>query len=257
MDDLSTQVVAGLVVAATAAAGSLAWTSARREKSRRRPVHVSVAPIVGDSWSLALAGELPPGAGELENSNVQGRVVYDWLVERGAADHLETRFRLTVRSVAHATVVVREIRANVDSLESLDGTLVYSPTAGANSATLLVFDLDASTSEAWEYLEDGGRDRVGTAPYFHLHNVTLAPGEIHDFIIVGRATASMASWTLVVDLEIDGVAQEWEVVGPRGPFKTSGEPAAGFASTLDWAWWEGGRFQPTQIWDAEEDGIFT
>jgi len=254
VDDLSTQVVAGLIVAATAAAGSIAWRSAKREQSRRRPVEVAVAPIVSDSWSLTLAGELPPGTGELENANVQGRVVYAWLVDRGAADHLETRFRLTVRSVAHATVVVRGIQANVQRAEPFSGTLIYSPDAGANIATLLVFDLDESNPEAWEYAEDGGRERVGVSPYFQTHNVTLAPGEVHDFIIVGRACSSMAEWTLVVDLEIDGVAQKWEVLGPQGVFRTSGNPSAGFASTLDWAWWEGGRFQPADVWDEDEDG---
>ena len=254
MDDLSTQVLAGLAVAAVAAVGSLAWTAAKRHRSRRHPVEAKVIPLVSDSWSLALAGGLPAGAGDLENDFVQGRVVYAWLVEHGAADHLDTRFRLTVRSVAHATVVVRNIRANVEHQEPFSGTLICSPTAGANCATLLVFDLDDWKPEAWEYLEDGGTERVGTSPYFRTHNITLAPGEVHDFVIVGRATVSMAEWSLIVDLEIDGIAQQWEVLGPRGAFRTSGDPEAGFTSILDWAWWEeGGRFQPAEVWNEALD----
>lgn len=208
---------------------------------RARPLAVSVEPVVGDEWSVVFSGQLPSDALALEGTS-ESRKVYERLRELGAADYRETRLRLTVRGAADTTVVVRGIRPLVQQSLPLGGTLVHCPTAGANAATLLVFDLDDPDAVAWEFTEDGLRERVGSRPFFDNHNVTLAPGEVHDFVIVGKAASAYVEWSLEVNLEIEGKPQCWEITYNDRTFKTSGDPAGGFLESLEWAWYEGGRF---------------
>ena len=180
-------IISGLVVAALIGAFMIVRRRASRAVGERHPVVVSVERVVGDEWSLAFAGDLPSAALEIEGGEHASGEVYAWLSSHGAVDVGETRLRVTVRGLADETVVVRNIRVVTERTAPYSGTLVHCPTAGANAATLLVFDLDEETPKAWQWREDGGRERVGSRPFFEHHNVTLARGEVHDFVIVGCA----------------------------------------------------------------------
>jgi len=243
------EIITGLVIAALVGAFVLVRRRASRAVGERHPMDVSVERIVGDEWSLAFAGDLPSVALEIEGGEHTGAEVYAWLTSHGAVDVGETRLRVTVRGLAEETVVVRNIRAVTERTPPYSGTLVHCPTAGANAATLLVFDLDEGAPKAWQWREDGGREQVGSNPFFEYNNVTLARGEVHDFVIVGVARAYLVRWRLELDLEV-GRHREVVTVDDAGvPFATSGTPGAGFSTSLDWAWYDGRRFLPPPSYD--------
>ena len=243
------EIITGLVIAALVGVFVIVWRRASRAVGERHPVSVSAERIVGDKWSLAFAGDLPSVALEIEGGEHTGGEVYAWLTSHGAVDVGETRLRVTLRGLAEETVVVRSLRAVTERTPPFSGTLVHCPTAGANAATLLVFDLDEETPKAWQWREDGGRERVGSRPFFEHNSVTLARGEVHDFVIVGSAKEFLVRWRLEADLEA-GRHREVVTVDDAGkPFVTSGAPDGGYSTTLDWAWYDGRRFLPPPSYD--------
>ncbi len=249
MSQAAVEILIGVAVVVIAAIGGLLWRRTRRAHEERHSLQWSVERVVRDGWALAFSGELPRDASEIEGSYIAACDVCDWLVARGAVDVGESRLRLRVRGLAGETVVIRNMRVVVERRTPYSGTLVLCPTAGANSATLLVFDLDEADPQAWEWNEDGGRTRVGAKPFFDTHNITLAREEVHDFIIIGRAEAFLAMWRIELDLET-GSHRETVIVDEAGvPFITSGRPTAGYASSLDWAWYDGWRILPTRTYE--------
>lgn len=266
----ATEIATGVVVAVVAAivVGVLVWLRGRAQRAwlRRRPAEVAVhrlphvAPevaipaalphvaaafthVVREPWAMALEGALPD-AGAFEASKPSPAEAHDWLQFHGAVDFRETKLRLSLASQTHELIVVRDIRVEVEHGEPWGGTYVYCPTAGANAATLLIFELDEPAPRAWQWDEDGSRRRVDSAPFFEHHNVTITAGGIHDFVIIGRAERGFARWRLVVELEVGGHKKTLLVDDGDDWFKTSGAPESGFATRLHWAWYAGGRFLP-------------
>lgn len=238
------EIAIGLIVAAVGAVVALLYRQVLRLWRKRGAVEVSVEPIIGDYWSLVFADDMPETS-EIEGVVHNGRAVYDWLRAHGAVDFRGTRLRLTVRGVSDETVVVRNIRALVKHSPPFSGTRVICQTAGANSATLLAFDLDEQTPAGWEWREEGGLERVGKSPFFELNNVTLARGEVHEFVIIGYVKKYLAQWQLYLDLEIGKHRKSIQLSDSDNPFETSGVPDSGFGNTLDWAWYDGARFLPS------------
>jgi hypothetical protein len=208
------EIITGVVIAALVGAFVLIRRRASRAVAQRHPVGISVERIVGDEWSLAFAGDLPSVALEIEGGEHTGGEVYAWLTSHGAVDVGETRLRLTVRGLAEETVVVRNIRAVTERTAPYSGTLVHCPTSGANAATLLVFDLDEETPKAWQWREDGGRERVGSRPFFEHNNVTLAHQNLSvravtSLCVEGKAVCLRRTTRLVVALWAERVSCVW------------------------------------------------
>jgi hypothetical protein len=238
------EIAIGLIVAVVGAVGALLYSQVLGLWRKWRAIEVSVEPIVGDYWSLVFAGDMPE-ASEIEGVVHNAREVFDWLRAHGAVDFRATRLRLTVRGVSDETVVIRNIRAIVKHSPPFSGTRVICQSAGANSATLLGFDLDEQTPAGWEWREEGGCERVGNSPFFELNNVTLTRGEVHEFIIFGYTKKYLARWQLYIDLEIGKHRKSISLSDSEKPFETSGVPDPGFGKTLDWAWYDGARFLPS------------
>ena len=249
MSTILPEVAVGLMVAALIGIFVAIRRRASRALHQRHPVDVSVQRIVGEEWSLAFPGEMPGKAREIEGGEHAGSDVYEWLRACGAVDVGETRLRVTARGLSEDTVVVRNIRLEAERTAPFAGTRIHCPTAGANSATLLVFDLDEETPKAWEWREDGGRERVGEAPFFEHSNVTLTRGEVHDFVIVGCAKKFLVRWRLVLDLEVGRHREVVAIDDSGASFATSGVPASGFSTSLDWAWYSGRRFLPAPSYE--------
>jgi hypothetical protein len=95
----------------------------------------------------------------------------------------------------------------------------------------------------------GGRERVGSRPFFEHNNVTLAHGEVHVFVIVGSAIEFLVRWRLELDLEVGRHREVVTVDDAGAPFATSGTPDGGFSTSLDWAWCEGRRFLPPPTYE--------
>jgi hypothetical protein len=239
------EIAIGVIVSAIVGVVGLLCRQMLRHWRKKRAVEVSVEPVIGDYWAVAFAGEMPD-VSEIEGIEYNGRKLYDRLRAHGALDFCETRLRITVRGVSDDTVVVRNIRAEVEHSPPFSGTYVRCPTAGANSATLLVFDLDENAPAGWEWQEQGGRERVGERPFFDLNNVTLARGEVHEFIIIGYARKYLARWRPYLDVETGKHRKSFPLFDSDKPFETSGIPESGFGTTLEWAWYDGARFLPTR-----------
>ena len=119
-----------------------------------------------------------------------------------------------------------------------------STPAGENPATVLLLDLDKPEPSAWEWSLDDNR-RVGTQPFFEAKNVSLAKGEVHDFIIVARSARQTVRWRVVLKVEVGGTSKQYILSDKDGaPFVTSGRPSGGYTTQLHWAWDKGGGFTP-------------
>jgi hypothetical protein len=235
------EVVGGLIVAIVVAACVFLWHASR---SRLRPLLVTAERPRPESWALALRGE-PPDPAELVARDAPGDDVYFWLLGHGAVDYRRTTVRLALEGLINRTVVVREVRLLLERDALVEDTLVTCPSAGANLATLLLFDLDDTGPRAWEWREDGPLERVGNSPYFDTHNVTVSKGERHEFLVVARALTSRWRWRIAIDVEVGKRRQAVTVDDDGAPFVTTGGEQRRFAKRIDWAWYEGGGFVPS------------
>lgn len=199
--------------------------------------------IVREPWAVALDGPLPDSR-HFEATQPLPAQAHAWLRSHGAVDYRETKVRLALTSNTDEPILIRNIRVDVQRRQPLAGTYVYCPTAGAISATLLVFELDEHSPQARQWAEDGFRRKVGFFPYFAHHSVAIKRDETCDFVIIGSAKTCFARWRLVVDYEIGGHQKTLYVDDGDDWFKTSGEPASGFATRLHWAWYADGHFLP-------------
>lgn len=248
MTNITLSIIISLVVATIAGLAAILRRQIIRVWHNWRAVDVLVEPVIGDEWMVAFAGDIP-NANQIEGIQQSGSEIYNWLSMHGGVDFRETRLRLTVRGISNDTVVIRKIRVEAKHYEPFSGTNVNYPTAGANATKLLVFDLDEQEPDAWEWFEDGGRELVGKKPFFELNNVTLARGEVYEFVIVGTTNKYLVQWNLCLDLLV-GKHKKTVTINDSGkPFKTSGIPSSGFVTTLDWAWYEGFRFIPSSSSD--------
>jgi hypothetical protein len=241
-------IIAGLIVAVIVTAGAVFRKRLARFWQRRHPIEVTATRIVNEEWTLALSGALPSEIAAL-TGDIPSREMYGRLQEAGAVDCLETRVRISMRGLSDEGAVIRNLRARVDRSLPLAGTRVYNATAGANSATLLVIDLDKDNSPAFEWYEDGAREPKGDSPYFNTHTVFLDKGEVQDLIVIGQAKNSFARWHLVLELTVGEHRTSIRVDDGGKPFKTSGDPAGGFLEKLEWAWDLRGGFITERVWD--------
>lgn len=237
------EIAVGLIVAGLTGGGVFLKTRAKRRLDSQRPLIISAEQVIREPWAVVFPGSLPDPS-EIEGMSRPSSEVFKWLRDHGGADQGDTRVRLRVEGVSDRVVLIREIRVEAEREQPFAGTRVYCPTAGANAATLLVFDLDDPHPVAWEWNEDGGRERTGSRPYFDTHNVTVKKNEICDFVIVTAAELVRCRWTIAVDLSVGRRRQTLRINDHGQPFHTSGEPAGGFMERLDWAWYDGFKFRP-------------
>ncbi len=238
-------VVGGAVLAAALGAWTLVRRAAKLRLQGRNPIDAVVDPIVREPWGVALPAELPDTSELLlGTSQIPSREVHDWLLKHGGADHAETKLRIVVTAKSERVVVITDIRVEAVRDPPVAGTHIYCPTAGANVATLLMFDLDAEQPQAWEWLEDGARQRVGTAPYFEGHSVSVEKNEAHTFVLACTTKRYAYRWRIALDIVV-GRRRTTVILDDHGhPFRTSGDPSGGFDRRYHWAWYEGGGFKP-------------
>lgn len=253
MGELALRTGAAVLGALIVAAVLAVVRKGRKKMRRRNPVGIEVQRIVREPWSVAFSGSASPDMSRHEGKGVPPRDVYDMFSEHGAVDYSETKAKVTVRNSGEEPIAVRDIRISRELTLPYAGTRVFCDTAGANSATLLVFELESDDPEAREWMEDGDSVLVSPVPYFDSHHVSIDPGRLHEFVIVGRADSRLVRWSLLVSIQSAHELVTKKVDDGGVPFVTSGRPAAGFLSELDWAWWEGGRLIP--LGSATEDVV--
>jgi len=213
-------------------------------KILRRAVKFSVVPNVNNQWSIAFSGGLTPEIRSIEGGQHNPQTVYDHLVKNDGVDISETCLRLTIESLVDQVVTIRDIRVEKSFSPPLAGTRIDCPPAGANSSTILVFNLEQTFPVAIEWQEDGSRQEISSIPFFKRSNVTLKKGEMYDFIIIGQAKDYLVEWIMYLDVEVGKYHQSLKIDDLGKAFKTTGIPKSGFAERVHWAWYENRQFQP-------------
>ena len=143
---------------------------------------VEMSQIVREPWAVALDGLLPESR-SFEATQPSPAQAHAWLRSNGTVDFQETKVLLALTSNTDEPILIRNIRVDVQRRQPLAGTHVYCQTAGANSATLLVFELDEQAPQARQWTENGSRRQVGSSPYFAQRNVSINKDETCDFVI--------------------------------------------------------------------------
>ena len=139
-------------------------------KILRRAVKFSVVRNVNNQWSIAFSGGLTPEIRSIEGGQHNPQTVYDHLVNHDGVDISETCLRLTIESLVDQIVTIRDIRVEKSFSPPLAGTRIDCPPAGANSATILVFNLEQTFPVAVEWQEDGSRQEISSIPFFKRSN---------------------------------------------------------------------------------------
>jgi hypothetical protein len=228
-------VVTGLVILAVGGIATAAW---RATRSRWSPVHVRTEQVLPEAWAVALPGELPDPV-DLEATQPDPAAVHRWLLGLGGVAYRQLLIRVRLEGRAHRIVTIREIGVIVERESPITHTLVSCPTAGANSATFLLFDLDDGRPRAWEWADDAGpRVKVGKAPFFDTNNITLTPGEVHECLIVATTRKSLCRFRFAVRISVGRRDARFTIDESGKPFSLSGAARSEFATRLDWAWYQ-------------------
>jgi hypothetical protein len=178
-----------------------------------------------DGWALIL----PPNseAGREPPRTLSYPEARSWFFAQGAFDADASFLRLAVEGRSSATVAITKIQAAIASrAEPVAGTLIRSPSAGAQTVVSLVLDLDAAEPRA--KTTDG-------ADYFGGQFVTLGLGEIQIFSVEARSTTAV-QWRILIEFRWRGTVKTVILDNGGAPFKTSGSGAIN--ESLNWAWWE-------------------
>ncbi len=234
---LVVSIVSGLLILA------FAQLLSRRQKvkAKTNPVEISVERFVGDEWQIALPGKLPD-ASTIEGKHQSGSTVHRWLLERGGIDVGATILRISVRGLAHETVEIRSIRAEVEKNSPLMETCVTHPTAGADEMTVLGLDLDELDCVAREIEVNAAGEIITGARYFDSNTVTLKKGEIHTFKVYAHTSKYFVRWSIEMDIQVGDNMVKKTLLINGNRFETTAESE--FKNYFEWAWHDGHRFIP-------------
>ncbi len=182
--------------------------------------------LQGETWVFADALHLSSGTlarinGPLKlerEHGVQNPNPFDrWAIANGGVDPRLGITRVILEGNRSSTVEILGIRANAQCQQPLDGTIFYSPTAGANPVARMEFNLDSPDPIAQK--ATGGF--VSSQPYFETTTISLAPGEhqVIDMVAVTHHHFCRYTYTLKV---LDGDKISTETIDDSGkPFEVS------------------------------------
>lgn len=170
--------------------------------------------LQGKTWVFADALRLSPamltginGPLKLEREHgVQNPNPFDrWAIANGGVDPSPGITRVILEGNRSSPVEILGIRANTQCQRPLDGTIFYSPTAGANPVAMMGFNLDSPDPAAQKAI--GGV--VSSQPYFETTTISLAPEEhqVIDMVTVTHRHFCRYTFTLQV-LDGDKISTE-------------------------------------------------
>lgn len=163
-------------------------------------IHATLESVSRPGWALAFDREID----ESWHRTLVGlgaQQARDYLMGHGGVPTDDLRLRLLLRSTSNHRLLLRDVRPEVLERSSpLSTTLVTSPSAGMESATLLVYDLDAEEPFAVEGRQMGGFDR-GDGRYFASHTGALVPEETLDLILHFEVRHHLVKWVIAIDFD--------------------------------------------------------
>jgi len=120
-----------------------------------------------------------------------------WFANRHAVDISATGTELVVEGSRNHTVRITDIRPIVSCQLPLKGALFYSPPAGADMSTQLLFDLDSPHAPPSYIVNQNGTTTSGK-DFFGTYTVSLNQGEQHTFKIVASTAKHFCKFTLTM-----------------------------------------------------------
>ncbi len=235
-------VFSGLILSALMWLAKILWASRRPIK----PIEMSVHRFVDDYWIIAFP-ERNPDLQALDGVRMGCGQSYNAMIDRGGVDIHQTRLRITLRSLVSSPILIKQRYIQTEKCEPLSGTKIHCENAGANSAKILVVDLDEETPTIWEAEEDDIEvKRIGKFPFFSRSRITLKDDDYETIILVGKASRYCVSWTAKLEFECKGHSGFIFIDSGGKPFRTTGIPPGGFATNLEWAWHARYRILPAE-----------
>jgi hypothetical protein len=144
-----------------------------------------------------------------------------WFTSRGGVDPSMSSVKLVVEGNRSHRVQIIGMRAIKHCQKPLNGTLFYSPPAGASLNIGIGFNLDNVAPIAENY----SNYRI-YGDYFATHTISLSHGEVLTLQVVSLTTKQYCQYTLQLTV-VDGSKQSTETLTNDGrPFSVTGIPAS-------------------------------
>ena len=142
---------------------------------------------------------------------------YDaWFRSKGAVDPDWSSIKLVIEGNRSHPVQLIGMHLIKRCQKPLDGTLFYSPSAGAQFTVGIGINLDSVTSIA-----ENAKDYVFSGDYFASHTISLAFGEVQTLQIMAHTTQQYCQYTLALTV-VDGTTQTTESITDHGqPFRVT------------------------------------
>ena len=140
-----------------------------------------------------------------------------WAIANGGVDPTTAITRVILEGNRNSTLEILGIRANAQCQQPLDGTIFYSPTAGAESVARMGFNLDSPNPIAQK--ASGGF--VSSQAYFETTTISLAPEERQVVDLVAVTHQRFCRYTFTLS-RLDGKKMSSETIDDNGqPFEVS------------------------------------
>ena len=153
------------------------------------PVHIDsvrVIPLPAHGDSHAFANALVLSDTELSQLNLlRYPSSYAWFVSRHAVDVGSTGTEIVIEGNRNHTVRITDMQPVVSCQSPLTGTLFFSPPAGAEMSTQLLFDLDNPNAPPSYIMQDQNGNPTQGKDFFGTYTVSLKQGEQYTFKVIG------------------------------------------------------------------------
>jgi hypothetical protein len=200
-----------VLAATTALTAIVSWVVPRMLEGSQPAVGVVVQDNPASFGTSSIVAVFPRASDITGNPGQGCSTFHPWARRLGAVDVGETRVRVLAQGRRDVPIVISGLRAHViERGPPQSGTAVVCPSAGVLQNRLITIDLDTPVPVA---------RRAGPSPDFGF---TLARGETEVFDITATTSRSNVSWSMTLDLLVDGAPKEVELLPPdRSPFRTT------------------------------------
>lgn len=200
-----------VLAATTALTAIVSWVVPRMLEGSQPAVSVVVQDNPASFGSDSIVAVFPRASDITGNPGKGCSTFHPWARQLGAVDVGETRVRVLAQGRRDVPIVISGLRAHIVKRgPPQSGTEVVCPSAATLESRPMAIDLDAPVPVA---------RRAGPSPDFGF---TLAKGETEVFDITATTSRSNVTWSITLDLLVDGDPQEVDLLPPdRSPFRTT------------------------------------
>jgi hypothetical protein len=214
-------------VISTVLAGLAIWGLQQhlsRQSRSGSPVHVAFQSVErndlqGNTWVFPQRIDLTDSELVHLNETRQdrtGTAYKEWARSHGGVDPNVSILKLVLEGNRNHTVRVVDLRTIAKCQAPLDGTILYSPPAGADTTEAIGFDLD-STSPVAQHFD--GRSLSGN--YFIDKTIGLRPDEQQTVVIYSMSKNHYCEYSLALTVLDDGKTTTQTITNHGEPFRVT------------------------------------